>query len=161
MKKDLPVVEINDKKYIVEDFEKNKRIYLKEVSDKYNNTLSIKTNKDGVLMTAFSELIGNIDGVYYAVRLKKDNQNNETYQYSNEGYIGEWNPIEGILEAYEFIKEDISNLRETEKIMQEREQKDDKKEIDYEFRMVIYKGSIFKRVFNKLKIFFGIKKAYI
>ena len=46
MKKDLPVVEINDKKYIVEDFEKNKRIYLKEVSDKYNNTLSIKTNKD-------------------------------------------------------------------------------------------------------------------
>ena len=45
--------------------------------------------------------------------------------------------------------------------MQEREQKDDKKEIDYEFRMVIYKGSIFKRVFNKLKIFFGIKKAYI
>ena len=118
MKKDLPVVEINDKKYIVEDFEKNKRIYLKEVSDKYNNTLSIKTNKDGVLMTAFSELIGDIDGVYYAVRLKKDNQNNETYQYSNEGYIGEWNPIEGILEAYEFIKEDISNLRETEKIMQ-------------------------------------------
>ena len=112
-------------------------------------------------MTAFSELIGDIDGVYYAVRLKKDNQNNETYQYSNEGYIGEWNPIEGILEAYEFIKEDISNLRETEKIMQEREQKDDKKEIDYEFRMVIYKESIFKRVFNKLKIFFGIKKAYI
>lgn len=121
MEKDLPMVEINNKKYMLEDFEKDKSIDLREVNDKYNNTLSIRISDEGVLMTAFSELIGDTDGVYYTVRLRRDNQNSETYQYSNEGYIDEWKDAQEVINAYDFIQDDISNLRETEKIMKENE----------------------------------------
>lgn len=121
MEKDLPIVEINNKKYMLEDFEKDKSVDLREVNDKYNNTLSIRISDEGVLMTAFSELIGDTDGAYYTVRLRRDNQNSETYQYSNEGYIDEWKDAQEVINAYDFIQDDISNLRETEKIMKENE----------------------------------------
>ena len=45
-----------------------------------------------------------------------------------------------------------------EKIWKENQAKSEIKEIDYEFRMVIYKDSIFKRAFNKLRFFFKRNK---